>query len=373
VTVIEKEDQVATHQTGHNSGVVHSGIYYAPGSLKARLTRQGIARLRAYCVENELPYIARGKLIVAADEEEVPRLNELERRGKENGLRDLQRLHPSRLTTIEPAVSGVAGLFVPETAVVDYPAVARTLADEVVGQGGRVLTGHRVRRIERVSGAVELELDGPDEQSMKFESVIVCAGQQADRLALGSGESDVPRIVPFFGRYWNLDPAIGQKVRGLIYPVPDPRYPFLGVHFTRGVDDRVKVGPGAVVALGREAYDRESISWRDTRELLVSKPFWSLGRNHWRTGVKELSVFASTRVLARKARPYLDEVRGSHLVPSGGGIRAQAVDSTGRMLDDFEIRGGDRVFHVLNAPSPAATASLAIASELAGRLYPDAG
>ena len=254
VVVVEKEADLAVHQTGHNSGVVHSGIYYTPGSLKAKLTRRGLELLERYCAENGLPFIRRGKLIIATSDVELPRLDELERRGHANGLQGLRRLGPRDLTEIEPAVGGVAGLHVSETAVTDYPAVARALAADVVARGGRILTRHRVRRIVRDAGGVRLELDGED-PSLRAASVVTCAGHGADLLARAGGVSEIPRIVPFFGRYWDLDPEIGARLEGLIYPVPDPRYPFLGVHFTRGVDDRVRVGPGAVVALGREAYD----------------------------------------------------------------------------------------------------------------------
>jgi L-2-hydroxyglutarate oxidase LhgO len=367
VLVIEKESQVGSHQTAHNSGVAHSGVYYVPGSLKARLTREGLALLRSFCSEHQLPWIERGKLIVAVSEGELPRLQELYRRGTANGLRDLDLLAAERLGEIEPEISGIAGLHVPEAAVLDYGAVARTLAQEVESAGGRILTRHRVTKITRESGGVRLDLAGA-ERSVRVSAVVACAGQQADRVALAGGETEVPRIVPFFGRYWDLDAKMAKRVRGLVYPVPDPRYPFLGVHFTRGVDEAVKVGPGAVVALGREAYDRHGVSLGETAEMVRSEAFRALARKHWRTGVDELSIMLSTAILARKARAYLSEIRGRDLRANGGGIRAQAVDRDGALLDDFEIRGGDRIFHVLNAPSPAATASFAIASELDRRL-----
>lgn len=366
VVVVEKEDRIAVHQTGHNSGVVHSGVYYTPGSLKARLTRRGLALLKSYCEEHDLPYVSRGKLIIAVSGSELPRLDELERRGHENGLVGLERLSGDRLTEVEPAVTGVAGLHVPETAVADYPAVARKLAEEVEARGGRILTGRRVRRIVREQGGVRLELE--DGEGIAAASAVACAGQGADLLARAGGAVDIPRIVPFFGRYWDLAPEHAAKIRGLIYPVPDPRYPFLGVHFTRGVDDSVRVGPGAIVALGREAYGRSAISWGDTRDMLASGAFWRMAGRHWRTGVKELGVFASTSILARQASAYLPGIETGDLRVDGGGIRAQAVDARGNLLDDFVIHGSDRIYHVLNAPSPAATASLAIADELADRL-----
>ncbi len=370
VVVLDKEDGPARHQSGHNSGVVHSGIYYAPGSAKATLVARGRRLLEAHCELHALPFERCGKVIVATRVAELPALDELERRGHAHGLA-VRRIGPAALHTIEPHVSGLAALHVPEAAITDYARVAASLADDLVDRGGSLMTGAQVRSIERPSrGGFRLTTTAGD---IDATLLVNCAGLHSDRVARMAGatggadpDSEVS-ILPFRGEYHELVPEARRLVRNLVYPVPDPRWPFLGVHMTRMVDGSVHVGPNAVLAGGRESY-RRGIHRGDALELLRSPALRGLARAYWRTGAEELVRSRSPRLLLRDVRRLLPEVGPDDLVVSSSGIRAQAVDRSGRLLDDFAFADAPGAVHVLNAPSPAATASLAIAEVVAERL-----
>ncbi len=372
ILVLEKEHELTQHQTGRNSGVVHAGIYYAPGSLKARLCRRGVDLLRDFCAERGVVYDECGKLVVALDESELPRLDALEERATANGVPGLRRVDAAGLREIEPHAAGIAALHSPETAITDFRAVAQAFADELRERGGTVRTGVEVVRVRRIAAAngsgdgaaVDLA-DGTVEQA---DRVVVCAGLHADRLARASGEPAEPRIVPFRGEYWALREDRRDLVRGLIYPVPDPAMPFLGVHLTRKVDGNVLIGPNAVLALAREGYTRSTFDATDVRDTLAWGGTWRLMRRHWRAGIAELSRSASRGVFVREARRYVPELRIEDTERARAGVRAQAVDRDGSMVDDFRIGGDDRVAWIRNAPSPAATSSLAIAEEIVGRV-----
>ncbi|HKG39032.1 MAG TPA: L-2-hydroxyglutarate oxidase [Conexibacter sp.] len=366
ITLLEKESQLALHQTRTNSGVVHAGIYYEPGSLKARLCRRGATLMRAYCAEHTLPYEECGKLVVALDRTELPRLAHLEERGHANGVPGLRRVDATQLREVEPHAAGIAALHSPETAITDFRAVALQLARELTDRGGTVRTGVEVTRVRSTRTAATVELaDGIDLQA---DRVVVCAGLHADRLACRSGEDAAPRIVPFRGDYWALRPEHRSLVSGLIYPVPDPTLPFLGVHLTKRIDGSVLIGPNAVLALAREGYGRSTIRTRDLAETLAWSGTWRLMRRHWRAGVDETKRSLSKRAFLCEARRYVPELRPGDAVRAGAGVRAQAVDRDGTLVDDFRIGGDARVVWIRNAPSPAATSSLAIAEELVGRL-----
>lgn len=355
VVVLERETELATHQTARNSGVVHAGVYYEPGSLKARLCRRGVELLRAFCNERGLPYEACGKVVVALDGRELPRLDRLEERARANGVPGLARLDASGLRAIEPHAAGIAALHSPQTAIADFRAVALALADELRERGGDVRTSTEVARVRAAGDGVALEL--ADGSALRADRAIVCAGLHADRLARRSGEPAAPRIVPFRGAYWALPPERAGLVRGLIYPVPDPALPFLGVHLTRTLDGSVLIGPNALLAPGR-----------DVLGLAAYPGTWRLLRRHWRTGAGELHRSLSKRAFVAEARRYLPELRARDAVRAGAGVRAQAVDPDGALVDDFRIGGDARVAWIRNAPSPAATSSLAIAEEIAERV-----
>lgn len=362
VTVFEKEEELATHQTGRNSGVVHAGLYYVPGSLKARLCRQGVNLLKEFCGAYELPYQEIGKVLVALNEDESARLTGIEERARINGVPGVRRIGPRELKEIEPHVDGVAALHSPTTAIVDYRAVTRKLSDLVVEAGGRIKTGVEVAGLrESTSGIVLTTRKGEEEE---FDFVILCTGLHSDRLARKVGADAEPRIMPFRGEYFMLRPERRDLVRGLVYPVPDPRYPFLGVHMTPRVDGEVLIGPNAVLALGREGYSRTSISPRDILDTLQWPGFWPFARKNWRTGVTEVAGSLSKTRFVSAARRYVPELSTADVIPGPRGIRAQAMNRDGTLLDDFRIDRRGRVLAVRNAPSPAATSSLAIARYL---------
>jgi L-2-hydroxyglutarate oxidase LhgO len=365
VTVLDKEDRVAAHQTGHNSGVAHAGLYYQPGSLKARLCRRGIGLLEKFCAEHELPYDECGKLVVARTEAELRPLREIQRRATENGVPDLRWLSAAELREIEPHATGVSALHSPRTAIVDFPAVTQALAAEVVAAGGSVRLGFEVVRIVRAGSEVVV---ASSQEALTFDLLVVCAGLQSDRVARLAGDTDGPAIVPFRGEYYRLVPSRTSLVRGLIYPVPDPRYPFLGVHFTRRVDGGVDIGPNAVLALAREGYRRRDLHPRDLWETLSWPGFRPLARQHWRTGLKEMYGSVSKHAFVAAARSFVPELTVADVVPAPAGVRAQAVDRDGSLVDDFRIGRVGPIVTVRNAPSPAATSSLAIAEYVADQV-----
>jgi L-2-hydroxyglutarate oxidase LhgO len=361
VTVFEKEPELAAHQTGRSSGVVHAGIYYTPGSLKARLCRRGVGLLRAYCQERGLPFLECGKLVVAVDEREVMRLRELERRGHANGVPGLRRLDAAEVRELEPHVAAVAGLHSPSTAITDYRAVARGLAADVEAAGGTIRLGAEVTRVRVRGDRVRLRAG----EELELDRLVICAGLQSDRLARAAGDASGPAIIPFRGEYYRL---AADLVRGLVYPVPDPAYPFLGVHFTRRVDGVLDVGPNAVLALAREGYRWRDIEPADVLETLRYAGFRRLARRHWRMGLRELRGSLSRSAFAAEARRYVPELRDSDLVRAGAGVRAQAVDPDGSLVDDFRIGRVGPVTAVRNAPSPGATSCLAIAEYLTAHI-----
>jgi L-2-hydroxyglutarate oxidase LhgO len=365
VTVLDKEDRVAAHQTGHNSGVAHAGLYYAPGSLKARLCRRGMGLLKDFCAERGLPYDECGKVVVARTDAEVAPLREIERRAAENGVPGLRWLDANGLREIEPHAAGVAALHSPHTAIVDFPAVARAFAEEVSAAGGAVRLGREVTAIRRAGERVRVVT--PQEE-LEFDRLVICAGLQSDRVARLAGDTTGPAIVPFRGEYYRLVPGRADLVRGLIYPVPDPRYPFLGVHFTRRVDGGVDIGPNAVLALAREGYRRRDLRPADLWETLRWPGFRELARRHWRTGVREMYGSVSRRAFVARARSFVPELTVADVEPAPAGVRAQAVDPDGSLVDDFRIGRIGPVVAVRNAPSPAATSCLAIAEHVAGQV-----
>lgn len=370
VVVLERETAVARHQTGRNSGVVHAGVYYAPGSLKAQLCRRGMDLLRDYCVANALPYDACGKVVVATAEHELTRLDELYRRSVANGVPGIRRLDAAELREIEPHVRGVAGLHSPASAITDYAAVARRMADDVRAAGGEVRASADVVRVAHGDRAdpnrpVAVLANGV---RVRADQVIVCAGLRSDLLARASGAAPSPRIVPFRGEYFALRPERTDLVRGLVYPVPDPELPFLGIHLTRRVGGGVLVGPNAVLALGRESYRWRDLDAREVRRLAGWRGTWRLAARHRRTAALELWRSGNRRAFVAEARRYVPELQASDVVRARAGIRAQAVDDAGGLVDDFVVEVDGPIAWVRNAPSPAATSSMAIAEELLDRL-----
>ncbi|MER6346230.1 L-2-hydroxyglutarate oxidase [Streptomyces sp. NPDC001595] len=368
VVVLEKESRVAAHQTGHNSGVVHAGLYYAPGSLKADLCVRGVALLRAYCEDRGLPYRETGKLVVAVREDELGRMNALYERARDNHVPDLRRISKEEIAEIEPHAGGIAALHSPRTAITDYPAIAREFAEDITGSGGEVRLGFPVTGLTRVPGGVEVASGA---ERVRVDRLVLCAGLHSDTVARLARDRPEPRIVPFRGEYMLLRPDRTHLVRGLLYPVPDPRYPFLGVHFTPRVDGTVEVGPNAVLALAREGYRRGRVSPRDLLGLAAYPGAWRMAAQHWRTGVKEYRGSFSVKAFMKDARLYVPGVGPDDVLRGGAGVRAQALDRDGTLVDDFRIHRADRITAVRNAPSPAATACLAIAEHIVDAVFGD--
>ena len=363
LTILEKEADIAQHQTGHNSGVIHSGIYYKPGSHKARLCVEGARLMKAYCDKNGIPVETCGKVIVATSQDEVPRLKTLYERGVANGVPGVSMIDAARLTEIEPHARALAGIHSPQTAIVDYRRVAETLAKELTGSGLTLERNFRVASIARSRG--EVRLGAADSRVVTATYLVNCAGLHSDTVARLAGAAVDVQIVPFRGEYYMLRPERRSLVNGLIYPVPDPEFPFLGVHFTRTVDGDVEAGPNAVLALAREGY-----TWRRVRpaELLATlrfAGFRTMARKYWRTGAYEMYRSLSKRAFVSALQRLVPALRAEDIRPGGAGVRAQAVTSDGALVDDFRIVQSADAVHVLNAPSPAATASLAIGRHIA--------
>lgn len=363
VTVLEKEADLAGHQTGHNSGVVHAGLYYQPGSLKARLCRRGTGLLQGFADHAGIAYDECGKLVVARTEAERPRLQAIFERSLANGVPDVRLVDADELRRIEPAVTGVAGIHSPHTAIIDYVAVTRALAADVRNDGGEILTGHEVTGLDRSARGVRVTAATADhaDVTQEYDLVISCAGLQSDRLARRGGDEPDPRIVPFFGDYYLLRPERRSMINGLVYPVPDPRYPFLGIHLTRRYDGEVMIGPNAFLSPARESYRRWSISVRDLASAAAYPGLWRFALGNAGTAFQE-AVRAFTRsAFIAEARTYVPALRTADVIKGPRGVRAQAMDRSGRLLDDFVITGNDRMIFVRNAPSPGATSCLAIA------------
>jgi L-2-hydroxyglutarate oxidase len=361
VRVLEKEPRIACHQTGRNSGVVHAGIYYAPGSLKARLCVEGSAELYRYCDEKGIPYERCGKLVVATTEAELDALDELHRRSQANRVPGVKLVDERELKEIEPNVAGVRGLHSPATGIVDFRRVADAYADDVLRMGGSIETSTRVLDIKPRGSITELQTT---RGLVEAASVITCAGLYSDRLARLTDAPATPRIVPFRGRYYALRNSARKLVRGLVYPVPDPAFPFLGVHFTKQISGDVWVGPNAVLAFAREGYNARVVNPRDLWETLSYRGFRALARKYWRVGLAEMHGDLSKRSFTRALQRLVPSVRSEDLSEPHAGVRAQALSEDGRLLDDFWFDHADNVVHVRNAPSPGATSSLALAREI---------
>lgn len=365
VTVLEKESQLAQHQTGRNSGVVHAGIYYTPGSLKATLCRRGVGLLRDFCEQHGITYETCGKLIVALNEEERPKLRVLHERAIANGVPGVRMVGPDHVRDIEPHAACVEALHSPETAIVNFRAVTEAIAVEISRQGASVLTGQTVGDIKPRSGVV---LVRTADAEFTFDRVIVCAGLHSDAVARLAGADADPRIVPFRGEYYVLRPERRFLVRGLIYPVPDPRYPFLGVHLTKRHDGEILVGPNAVLALAREGYSWGQIDLADLAGTLAWPGFRRMARKHWRMGLKEFSGSLRRRAFVELARQFVPDLTDDDVLPGPAGVRAQAVARDGSLVDDFRIDQIGHVTAVRNAPSPGATSSLAIAEHIVSQV-----
>jgi L-2-hydroxyglutarate oxidase len=361
VLVLEKENEIGAHQTRHNSGVIHAGVYYAPGSLKARLCVEGGADLYAYCEEKRIPYDRCGKVVVATREDELPRLEELERRARANGVTGVEMLDEAQLAELEPHVTGLRALHSPTTGIVDFGTVARALADDVAAMGGEIRTGAAVVGIELRNGRAQLRTpNGP----FSARAVITCGGLHSDRLARLTGAPNAPKIVPFRGKYYSLRPHARGLARGLVYPVPDPAFPFLGVHLTKRITGDVWAGPNAVLAVAREGYHVRKLKLGDLWETVSYPGFRALASSYWRVGLSEMRGDMSKRAFTRELQRLVPAIRTGDLGQTHFGVRAQAVTEDGRLLDDFWFDRADNVIHVRNAPSPGATSSLALAREI---------
>jgi len=362
LVLLEAEDRLAAHQTGHNSGVIHSGLYYKPGSLKARLCVEGREALYAFCAEEGIPHERCGKIVVATRAEEIAALERLEERGRANGLQGLRRLDPAGIRALEPHVCGVAGLHVPDTGIVDYTAVTEAYARRITAAGHEVRTHTRLVGHRR-DGARHILRTTRGDVACRF--LVNCGGLQSDRVARLCGVQPNVRIVPFRGEYYELKPERRHLVKNLIYPVPDPRFPFLGVHFTRMIHGGVEAGPNAVLAFKREGYGKLSWSLRDTLATTGYGGFWRLVRRHWTMGCGEMYRSWSKRAFVRALQRLMPEIQAADLTPGGSGVRAQAIEPDGSLVDDFRLIEAPGMLHVLNAPSPAATASLSIGAYIA--------
>lgn len=362
LVVLEAEDRLAAHQTGHNSGVIHSGLYYKPGSLKAKLCTEGRELMYRFCEEQGVVHERCGKIVVALDEGELPRLDELQRRGVANGLADLRQLSVEELRVYEPHVAGIAGLHVRETGIVNFAQVTEKYAQVVRSLGGEVRTGCRVIGVTSKPDGIILHTSGGD---VRCRGLINCGGLQCDRIACMCGVEPGVRIVPFRGEYYKLAPEAHSLVRNLIYPVPDPAFPFLGVHFTRMARGGIEAGPNAVLALSRHGYTWGCINAGDLAGTCAFPGFWRMAWKYWRMGAGEVRRSLSRKAFLRALQRLLPELRLEHLQPGGSGVRAQALERSGAMVDDFRIQFAPRMVHVLNAPSPAATASIAIGRYIA--------
>ena len=365
VTLFEKEDRLASHQTGRNSGVVHAGLYYEPGSNKAVLCRRGVGLLEEFCEQHGIRRIACGKVLVALDDVERARLDNIRERALANGVPGVRIIGPDELRELEPHVRGVAALHSPSTSIVNFAEVTQALAAEATADGAKILLGHEVVGLRTSNTEVALTARGASGSTEAvFDRIVVCGGLQSDRLAELAGDGPDPVIMPFRGEYYALKPERRNLVNGLVYPVPDPRYPFLGVHVTPRVDGEVVIGPNAVLALAREGYTWGRLSIPDMLEVVGSPAFWRFARQHWRTGIKEMRGSLSKKRFIAAARAYVPELGDDDVVPGVAGVRAQALDSDGGLVDDFRISIRERVVLLRNAPSPAATSSLAIAEHI---------
>lgn len=368
--VLEKESKLGAHQTGHNSGVIHSGLYYKPGSLKAKNCLEGYARLLQFCRENGVAHEVCGKVVVATSNGELSQLEMLYQRGLANSLSGIRKISSAEIKEFEPHCAGVSGLFVPQTGIVDYGAMIQVLSEKIISMGGQILLNRQV--VETIERSTEV-IARTTTSEIITKRLVSCGGLQSDRLANQTGSAKDLQIVPFRGEYFELENEARHLVRNLIYPVPDPNFPFLGVHFTRRIDGTIECGPNAVLAFAREGYRKTDFSLRDFSETLLWPGFRKIARKYWRTGLGEYHRSFSKAAFVRALQKLVPELEEKHLKPAGAGVRAQACSRDGQLLDDFEIRSTGRVTHVCNAPSPAATASLAIGEAIASMVSVDVG
>ena len=364
--ILEKEKSIGLHQSGHNSGVIHSGIYYKPGSMKAKNCRRGVEELLLFCDKFNVQYDLCGKVIVAVNLEEVNRLDALYKRGLENGISNVRIVDSQELKDLEPHATGIKAIHVPSTGIINYTSVVDELAKQIIKRGGEIKTKATVKGFVRKAGECIVNTQMCDYPT---ELVINCAGLYSDKIAQLAGENSSISIIAFRGEYYVLRPESQYLVNSLIYPVPDPRFPFLGVHFTRRIDGSVEAGPNAVLATAREGYRRRDFSFQETWELLTNPGVWKIGRNYWKTGMREYTRSLFKPLFVKALQYLVPAIQGSDLVTGGSGVRAQAMDETGKLLDDFCIVQSERFIHVLNAPSPAATASFAIGSTIADQAF----
>ncbi len=361
VTVFEKEDEVAKHQSSHNSGVVHAGLYYEPGSLKARLCRRGTELVKDYCEKNNLPYDECGKVVVALSEEELPRLDTIYQKSLANGVPDVRILNGDEIKEVEPNCIGIRALYSPRTAIVSYGTIAKRIAQEIIEKGGQINLNSPVHSLKQIGETIQVTLDNQHVYETEFDYVIACSGLQSDRLAVNSGDTDSPKIVPFFGQYYVIDETFKSHVKGLIYPVPDPSYPFLGVHFTKRIDGQMTIGPNAFISLGRESYDGKKMNLADIKDFLSYPGFWKFSSKNIPAAIRELKTVLSKGHFVKEAAKYVPSLSEVGVNPAVRGIRAQAMEKDGSLVDDFVIRQHGRITHIRNAPSPGATSSMAIA------------
>lgn len=361
VTVFEKEQRVAAHQSSHNSGVVHAGLYYEPGSLKAKLCRRGVELVRDYCHTNNLPYDQCGKIVVALEHEEEGRLENIYKRAQANGVPGVTMLDAAGIKTVEPNCIGVSALHSPETAIVSYQKIAEAIAAEIKEKGGEILLTQNVYALEQTANGIEVTFEDHSKYPQRFDYAVACCGLQSDRLAQHSGEEATPRIVPFFGQYYVLDPAVKNEVKGLIYPVPDPKFPFLGVHFTKRIDGEMTIGPNAFISFDREDYKGMHINFKDVWDYLSYPGFWKFAFKNYAATVRESKTVFSPSYFLKESAKYVPKLRDVKIYPATRGIRAQAMTADGKLVDDFVIRHQGNITHIRNAPSPGATSSMAIA------------
>ena len=362
ITVLEKEETLGYHQTGNNSGVLHAGLYYKPGSEKAKLAVKGIQQMTQFCQENDIPHEICGKLVIACDETEIPRLDELYDRGQKNGLLGLKKLNQEQLREIEPYAAGIAAIHVPEEGIVNYKKVIEAMALKLKNQGGNIITSAKVIKIQQIKNKWIVHTTKGE-----FESDIIvnCAGLYSDRISELAGEKREMRIIPFRGEYYKIKPEKQYLVKNLIYPVPDPQFPFLGVHFTRLISGGIEAGPNAVLALAREGYHKSQVNIRELYDILSYAGFWRFVQKHWSMSMEELYRSLSKKLFCQSLQKLVPEIQEKDLETGGAGVRAQAIFPNGELVQDFNLVARNNAFHVLNAPSPAATASLAIGEEIA--------
>ena len=361
ITVLEKEDRVASHQTGHNSGVIHAGIYYPQGSLKARLCRRGVGLLEEFLDDKGIRYDKVGKLVVALDESEAAKLDDIEQRSLANGVPGVRMIGREEIREIEPNVAGIRALHSPSTAIVNFVEVAEALAKDLIDRGGEVRTSTRVIGMIEEPNGIRILTDRDD---LVADEMVVCGGLQSAELAVAAGDTPDPRIIPFRGEYYRLSEQRSQLINGLVYPVPDPRYPFLGIHLTRRIEGWVDVGPNAILATALQGYRKSDVSARELSQILRAPGFRKMARQHWKTGMREMLGSVSKRYFCAQARRYLPALEAADLLPAPAGVRAQAVGDDGQLVDDFRITRRPRMTLVRNAPSPGATSSMAIAEHI---------